>query len=96
MMMMMMMMMMMLLLQPLMLMLQPQPLPLMLHLQPLLLPNPQTFQVQISERSSSFMHFITNVCAIVGGVFTVSGIIDSFIYQSERIIRKKLDLGKLS
>ena len=81
---------------PLMLLLQPQPLPLMLPLQPVLLPNPQTFQVQISERGSSFMHFITNVCAIVGGVFTVSGIIDSFIYQSEKIIRKKLDLGKLS
>ena len=53
-------------------------------------------QVMISERSSSFLHFLTSVCAIVGGVFTVSGIVDAFIYQGEKIIRKKLELGKLS
>ena len=50
----------------------------------------------ISETSSSFLHFLTSVCAIVGGVFTVSGIVDAFIYQGEKIIRKKLELGKLS
>lgn len=53
-------------------------------------------KVKISETKSSFLHFVTNVCAIVGGVFTVSGIIDAFIYQSEKLIRKKLELGKLS
>jgi hypothetical protein len=53
-------------------------------------------QVRITDTSSSFMHFVTNVCAIVGGVFTVSGIVDTFIYTSEKLIRKKLDLGKLS
>ncbi len=53
-------------------------------------------QVMISESSSSFLHFLTSVCAIVGGVFTVSGIVDAFIYQGEKMIRKKLDLGKLS
>ena len=53
-------------------------------------------QVMISEKSSSFLHFLTSVCAIVGGVFTVSGIVDAFIYQGEKIIRKKLELGKLS
>ena len=57
---------------------------------------PCTAQVMISERSSSFLHFLTSVCAIVGGVFTVSGIVDAFIYQGEKIIRKKLELGKLS
>jgi hypothetical protein len=29
-------------------------------------------QVLITENSKSFSHFITNVCAIIGGVFTVS------------------------
>lgn len=53
-------------------------------------------KIQISETKSSFLHFVTSVCAIVGGVFTVSGIIDAFVYQSERLIRKKLELGKLS
>eukprot|EP00798_Chlamydomonas_sp_ICE-L_P002492 gene2492-5420_t len=52
-------------------------------------------KVRIMEKKSSFVHFLTNVCAIVGGVFTVSGIIDAFVYQSERLIRKKREIGKL-
>jgi hypothetical protein len=28
-------------------------------------------QVLITEQQKSFSHFITNVCAIIGGVFTV-------------------------
>lgn len=51
-------------------------------------------QVKIYEDSRSFLHFLTNVCAIVGGVFTVSGILDACIYQSERMIRKKMEIGK--
>jgi hypothetical protein len=35
------------------------------------------------------------VCAIVGGTFTVAGIIDSMIFSSMEIF-KKLELGKLS
>ncbi|CAI5480062.1 unnamed protein product [Closterium sp. Yama58-4] len=30
-------------------------------------------KVQYSERYTSFLHFLTNVCAIVGGIFTVTG-----------------------
>jgi hypothetical protein len=30
------------------------------------------------------------------GIFTVSGIIDSFIYHGHRAIKKKVELGKLS
>ncbi|MEW5301102.1 MAG: hypothetical protein WDW36_003982 [Sanguina aurantia] len=51
-------------------------------------------KVKIYEDSRSFLHFLTNVCAIVGGVFTVSGILDACIYQSERMIRKKMEIGK--
>jgi hypothetical protein len=29
------------------------------------------YQVVITENQKSFSHFITNVCAIIGGVFTV-------------------------
>ena len=53
-------------------------------------------KVKISQTRSSFMHFLTSVCAIVGGVFTVSGILDAFVYQGERLIRKKMELGKFS
>jgi hypothetical protein len=51
--------------------------------------------VTVAERKNSFLHFITGLCAIVGGVFTVTGIIDSFIYQGQRLARK-MQLGKLA
>ncbi|CAM6024860.1 unnamed protein product [Sphagnum balticum] len=53
-------------------------------------------KVKFVEERVSFLHFLTNVCAIVGGIFTVSGIIDSFIYHGHRAIKKKVELGKLS
>lgn len=53
-------------------------------------------KVKITEASTSFLHFITSVCAIVGGVFTVSGIVDAFVYQGEKLIRKKMELGKFN
>lgn len=33
---------------------------------------------------------------LLSGIFTVSGILDSFIYHSQRAIRKKLELGKFN
>ncbi|GAB2217221.1 hypothetical protein Droror1_Dr00000393 [Drosera rotundifolia] len=53
-------------------------------------------KVNFTEQHISFLHFLTNVCAIVGGVFTVSGIIDSFVYHGHRAIKKKIELGKFS
>jgi len=50
--------------------------------------------VKFAEHRKSFPHFLTNVCAIIGGVFTVAGIIDSFIYHSLRSIEKKVEIGK--
>jgi len=50
--------------------------------------------VQYTEKRRSFMHFLTGVCAIVGGIFTVAGLIDSMIYHSARALQKKIDLGK--
>lgn len=32
------------------------------------------------EERQSFAHFLTSLCAIVGGVLTVAGIIDSLVY----------------
>ncbi|CAG2159368.1 unnamed protein product [Oppiella nova] len=52
--------------------------------------------VKYSEINKSFMHFLTSVCAIVGGIFTVSAIIDSLLYHSIRAIQKKIELGKAS
>ncbi|XP_058779860.1 protein disulfide-isomerase 5-4-like [Vicia villosa] len=50
-------------------------------------------QVLITEHQKSFSHFITNVCAIIGGVFTVAGIVESIFHNTVRIMRK-IELGK--
>ncbi|RWR93007.1 endoplasmic reticulum-Golgi intermediate compartment protein 3 [Cinnamomum micranthum f. kanehirae] len=52
--------------------------------------------VTFMEQHVSFLHFLTNVCAIVGGIFTVSGILDSFIYHGQKAMKKKMELGKFS
>jgi len=52
--------------------------------------------VMFTEKQRSFAHFLTSVCAIVGGVFTVAGIVDSLVYHSMRSIKKKIELGKHS
>jgi len=51
--------------------------------------------VKFTEKSKSFGHFATSLCAIIGGVFTVAGLIDSTIYKSTKVLKKKLDIGKL-
>ena len=56
-----------------------------------ILPCPQ---VRIQQQKASFLHFLTNVCAIVGGVFAVSGLIDGTVYHAEQVIKKKMELGK--
>ncbi|XP_024515759.1 protein disulfide isomerase-like 5-4 [Selaginella moellendorffii] len=50
-------------------------------------------QVLVKENPKSFSHFITNVCAIIGGVFTVAGIVDSMLHGAMRMV-KKIELGK--
>ncbi|XP_069863256.1 endoplasmic reticulum-Golgi intermediate compartment protein 3 isoform X1 [Dipodomys merriami] len=50
--------------------------------------------VKLTEKHRSFTHFLTGVCAIIGGMFTVAGLIDSLIYHSARAIQKKIELGK--
>lgn len=51
-------------------------------------------QITVTEKTKPFYHFITAVCAVVGGVFTVAGIIDSMAYTTARTFKKKVDLGK--
>lgn len=50
-------------------------------------------QILITENEKSFSHFITNLCAIIGGVFTVAGILDSILHNTLRLV-KKVELGK--
>jgi hypothetical protein len=53
-------------------------------------------KVELSESRRSFLHFLTSACAIVGGLFAVSGIVDATVYHGGRAIKKKIDLGKIS
>lgn len=52
------------------------------------------FMVKYSEKEKSFGHFATGLCAILGGIFTVAGILDKLVYSSSKIIQKKIELGK--
>ncbi|XP_078436810.1 protein disulfide isomerase-like 5-4 isoform X2 [Wolffia australiana] len=55
--------------------------------------EPSPMQVLVTEDSKSFSHFITNLCAIIGGIFTVAGILDSLLHNTMRLM-KKVELGK--
>jgi hypothetical protein len=46
------------------------------------------------EERKSFTHFLTGVCTIIGGIFTIAGILDGFIYNAEKTLKKKIELGK--
>ncbi|ORY07332.1 endoplasmic reticulum-golgi intermediate compartment protein 3-like protein [Basidiobolus meristosporus CBS 931.73] len=48
-----------------------------------------------TESRHSFTHFLANGCIIIGGIYTVAGLIDAFIYRAERSLKKKMELGKV-
>ncbi|TDH70402.1 hypothetical protein CCR75_000372 [Bremia lactucae] len=51
--------------------------------------------VQISNGSIPFYHFITHLCAVFGGVFTILGLLDSGVFLAMNSITRKQQLGKL-
>ncbi|KAK0588854.1 hypothetical protein LWI29_006255 [Acer saccharum] len=51
-------------------------------------------KVTFKEEHISFLHFLTNICAIIGGTFAMAGIIDAFIYHGQKTIKKKMEIGK--
>lgn len=53
-------------------------------------------RVIYTEYQKPFSSFLTDVCAILGGVFTVAGFLDAFLFSAERALKKKADLGKLN
>jgi len=50
--------------------------------------------VKFEERRKSLAHFLVSVCAIIGGVFTVASLVDTFFYYSTTILQHKIHLGK--
>ena len=53
-------------------------------------------KVKFMEERRSLASFLTSACAIVGGVFTVSGIVEGLLYSGRRaVVRRKSTIGKL-
>ncbi|KAG0211462.1 Endoplasmic reticulum-Golgi intermediate compartment protein 3 [Mortierella sp. NVP41] len=46
------------------------------------------------EEHESFTSFLTGICAIVGGIFTVASLLDGAIWRAERTFKTKMELGK--
>jgi hypothetical protein len=51
--------------------------------------------VSYTQLKENFFEFLVQICAIIGGVFTVAGIIDAMIHRSVSAIFKQR-IGKLS
>lgn len=45
--------------------------------------------VKLERAPRALGHFLTNLCAIVGGIFTVMGIVDRFVHHAVQRIRKR-------
>ena len=51
--------------------------------------------VVYSRQSIPFYHFITSLCAIVGGIFTVVGMFDAALFRGYKSVVVKKSIGKL-
>ena len=51
--------------------------------------------VKFAQVQDNFLHFLVQVCAIVGGVYTVAGLIESLIHSSVSGLLKKNQVDKL-
>lgn len=52
-----------------------------------------TVQIIVTPKPKYWYSFITSICAVVGGVFTVAGIVDGILHNSMKLA-KKVELGK--
>jgi len=51
-------------------------------------------QVQVREVRQSLSTFLTQICAVIGGVFTVTGLLDGAFFHSSNALRRKMEIGK--
>ena len=51
-------------------------------------------EVILNEQRIPLYHFLTSICAIIGGVFTVIGLFDSVVFVTMASFKKKQELGK--
>ncbi|KAJ9445435.1 putative endoplasmic reticulum-Golgi intermediate compartment protein 3 [Diplonema papillatum] len=53
--------------------------------------SPIKVDITESLQHRSLLHFITSLCAAVGGVFTVAGLVDSLLYHGHKKLSGKMD-----
>lgn len=51
--------------------------------------------IKFIEKSKSFSHFLTSICAIIGGLFTIAGMLDGFTFRYYNMY-KKYQINKLT
>jgi hypothetical protein len=47
------------------------------------------FEVKVSRSRKSFMHFLTECCAILGGIFAFTGMLDNFSYRINKSMARR-------
>jgi hypothetical protein len=52
--------------------------------------------VKYYQYKENFLHFVIQICAILGGIFSVTGIVDALIHKSVLAILRKANMGKLT
>ena len=52
--------------------------------------------VEYKQYKETFLTFFINICAILGGVFTVTGIIDAIIHKSVVLLLRKAEMNKIA
>jgi len=52
--------------------------------------------VRYWQYKQNIFHFLIQICAIIGGIFTVTGIIDALVHKSVVALLKKAEMGKLT
>jgi hypothetical protein len=57
-------------------------------------PRVDSSQVLVREEGKSFASFLTQMCGIIGGVFTVTGLVDAGVFHTSASLRKKMEIGK--
>ena len=52
--------------------------------------------VEYKQYKETFLNFFINICAILGGVFTVAGIADAIIHKSVVLLLRKAEMNKIA
>jgi hypothetical protein len=52
-------------------------------------------RVTYAERRESTSHFVVQVCAVIGGVFTLAGVFDAMLHKGIVHLAQKAQIGKL-